>query len=61
MKDKQVEKDVKELRELVDRINVINAKLYNQGVTYMMKDTYNESTKAKEIVVDYLVQRVEYE
>ena len=61
MKDKEVEKDVKELRELVERINVINTKLYKQGVTYMMKDTYNESTNAKEIEVDYLVQRVEYE
>jgi len=60
MKDPKVADMVKELRLYVDSINKLNKKLYNQGVSYRLHDTYDEDTSAKHITIEYLQQRVEY-
>ena len=60
MKDSKVSDMVKELRLYVDSINKLNKKLYKQGVSYRLYDTYDADAGAKNIEIQYLKQTVEY-
>jgi len=60
MKDPRVTKLVAELKQNVDKLNKINKKLYAQGVTYRLEDTYDDQTKSKQLEIQYLQQKVEY-
>ena len=60
MKDPKVADMVKELRLYVDSINKLNKKLYKQGVSYRLEDTYDADIDAKNIEITYLQQKVEY-
>ena len=60
MKDPKVADMVKELNTLIKDLNKLNIKLYKQGVTYRIDDSYSEDTGAKNIEIQYLQQKVEY-
>lgn len=60
MKDPKVIELCKELKELVQGINKVNKKLYAQGVTYRMEESYDEEVKSKQLEIRYLSQKVEY-
>ena len=60
MKDPKVADMIKELRLYVDSMNNLNKKLYKQGVSYRLHDTYDDDTGAKNIEIQYLQQKVEY-
>lgn len=60
MKDPKVAEQVKELKKLISEVNKVNKKLYAQGVTYRLEDTYDEETSSKQLEVRYLQQKVEY-
>ena len=60
MKDPKITELVKELRETVKTMNKINKKLYAQGVTYRLEDTYDSETDSKPVEIQYLQQKVEY-
>ena len=60
MKDPKVAEQVKELKKLINEVNKVNKKLYSQGVTYRLEDTYDEETSSKQLEIRYLQQKVEY-
>lgn len=60
MKDPKVTEQVKELKKLINEVNKVNKKLYAQGVTYRLKDTYDEEQQTKQLEIQYLQQKVEY-
>lgn len=60
MKDPKVIEQVKELRKLIVEVNKVNKKLYAQGVTYRLEDTYDEEQQSKQLEIRYLQQKVEY-
>ena len=60
MKDPRVTKLVTELKQNVAQLNKINKKLYAQGVTYRLEDTYDDTTNSKQLEIQYLQQKVEY-
>ena len=60
MKDPKVTEQVKELKKLINEVNKVNKKLYSQGVTYRLEDTYDEETSSKQLEIRYLQQKVEY-
>ena len=60
MKDPKVTEQVKELKRLISEVNKVNKKLYAQGVTYRLEDTYDEEQQSKQLEIRYLQQKVEY-
>lgn len=60
MKDPAVTDMVKELRLYVDSINKLNKKLYKQGVSYRLRDGFNDDQSAKLVEIQHLQQKVEY-
>lgn len=60
MKDPKVTEQVKELKRLINEVNKVNKKLYAQGVTYRLEDTYDEEQQSKQLEIRYLQQKVEY-
>ena len=60
MKDPNVTDQVKELKKLISEVNKVNKKLYAQGVTYRLEDTYDEDSNSKQLEIRYLQQKVEY-
>ena len=60
MKDPKVAEQVKELKKLINEVNKVNKKLYAQGVTYRLEDTYDEQQQSKQLEIRYLQQKVEY-
>lgn len=60
MKDPKVADMIKELHLYVDSINKLNKKLYKQGVTYSIQDSFNQEVDAKLLEIRHLHQRVEY-
>ena len=60
MKDPKVAEQVKELKKLINEVNKVNKKLYAQGVTYRLEDTYDEQQHTKQLEIRYLQQKVEY-
>ena len=60
MKDPKVIEQVKELKKLIVEVNKVNKKLYAQGVTYRLEDTYDEEQQSKQLEIRYLQQKVEY-
>ena len=60
MKDPKVAEQVKELKKLITEVNKVNKKLYAQGVTYRLEDTYDEEQQTKHVEIRYLQQKVEY-
>lgn len=60
MKDPKVTEQVKELKRLINEVNKVNKKLYAQGVTYRLEDTYDEEQQTKQLEIRYLQQKVEY-
>ena len=60
MKDPKIAEQVKELKNLISEVNKVNKKLYAQGVTYRLEDTYDEETSSKQLEIRYLQQKVEY-
>ena len=60
MKDPKVTEQVKELKRLINEVNKVNKKLYAQGVTYRLEDSYDEEQHAKQLEIRYLQQKVEY-
>jgi hypothetical protein len=60
MKDPKVADMIKELRLYIASINKLNIKLYKQGVSYRIDDSYSEELNAKQIEIQYLKQTVEY-
>lgn len=61
MKDPKVTEQVKELKRLINEVNKVNKKLYAQGVTYRLEDTYDEEQQSKQLEIRYLQQKVEYQ
>jgi len=61
MKDPKVTELVKQLKTLVKDINKVNTKLYQQGVTYRLEESYDEENHTKQIEVRYLKQEVKYD
>ena len=61
MRDPKVADLVKELRTLVNNINKVNTKLYKQGVTYRLEESYDEENHTKQVEVRYLKQEVKYD
>lgn len=61
MKDPKVADLVKELKTLVNNINKVNTKLYKQGVTYRLEESYDEENHTKHVEVRYLKQEVTYD
>jgi len=51
---------VKDLNTMVKEINKLNVKLYKQGVSYRMEESYDDTLGAKQVEVNYLKQTVEY-
>lgn len=60
MKDPKIAEQVKELKKLISEVNKVNKKLYAQGVTYRLEDTYDEELQSKQLEIRYLQQKVEY-
>ena len=60
MKDPKVIEQVKELKKLISEVNKVSKKLYAQGVTYRLEDTYDEEQQSKQLEIRYLQQKVEY-
>jgi hypothetical protein len=60
MKDPKVTELVKTLYKHIDDINKINKKLYKQGVTYSIQDSFDQEVDAKLLEIRHLHQRVEY-
>jgi len=60
MKDPKVAEQVKELKRLINEVNKVNKKLYAQGVTYRLEDTYDAEQHTKQLEIRYLQQKVEY-
>ena len=60
MKDPIIADMVAELRELIEQINIINKKLYDNDVSYRLEDTYDEEQQSKQLEIRYLQQKVEY-
>lgn len=60
MKDPIIADMVAELKELIEQINIINKKLYDNDVSYRLEDTYDEEQQAKQLEIRYLQQKVEY-
>lgn len=60
MKDPIITDMVAELKELIEQINIINKKLYDNDVSYRLEDTYDEEQQAKQLEIRYLQQKVEY-
>ena len=60
MKDPKIVEQVKELKQLISEVNKVNKKLYAQGVTYRLEDTYDEEQQSKQLEIRYLQQKVEY-
>jgi predicted transcriptional regulator len=60
MKDPKVAELVVELKKTIATANKINKKLYDQGVTYRLEDSYDEEKGCKILEVRYLQQKVEY-
>ena len=60
MKDPKVTEQVKELKRLINEVNKVKKKLYAQGVTYRLEDTYDEEQQSKQLEIRYLQQKVEY-
>ncbi len=60
MKDPRVTKLVDELKSNVTKLNKLNKKLYAQGVTYRLEETYDEESNTKHVEIRYLQQKVEY-
>lgn len=61
MKDPKVADLVKQLKTLVNDINKVNTKLYEQGVTYRLEESYDEDNHTKQVEVRYLKQEVKYD
>ena len=61
MKDPKVADLVKQLKTLVNDINKVNTKLYKQGVTYRLEESYDEENHTKQVEVRYLKQEVKYD
>jgi len=61
MKDPKVADLVKQLKTLVNDINKVNTKLYKQGVTYRLEESYDEDNHTKQVEVRYLKQEVKYD
>ena len=60
MKDPKVAELVIELKNTIAIVNKLNKKLYANGVTYRLEETYDEETKSKQLEIRYLQQKVEY-
>ena len=60
MKDPKVAEMVKDLNTMVKELNKLNVKLYKQGVSYRMEESYDDTLGAKQVEVNYLKQTVEY-
>lgn len=60
MKDPKVAEMVKELNTLIKDLNKLNVKLYKQGVSYRLNDSFDETNESKLIEIQYLKQTVEY-
>ena len=60
MKDPIIADMVAELRELIEQINIINKKLYDNDVSYRLEDTYDEEQQSKQLEIRHLQQKVEY-
>lgn len=60
MKDPIITDMVAELKELIEQINIINKKLYDNDVSYRLEDIYDEEQQAKQLEIRYLQQKVEY-
>ena len=60
MKDPRVAKLVTELKKHIDQLNKLNKKLYAQGVTYRLEESYDEDLNTKNLEIQYLQQKVEY-
>ena len=60
MKDPKVTEQVKELKRLISEVNKVNKKLYAQGVSYRLEDTYDAEQQSKQLEIRYLQQKVEY-
>lgn len=61
MKDPKVADLVKQLKTLVNDINKVNIKLYKEGVTYRLEESYDEKIHTKQIEVRYLKQEIKYD
>lgn len=61
MKDPKVTELVKQLKTLVNDINKVNTKLYKQGVTYRLEESYDEDNHTKQVEVRYLKQEIKYD
>ena len=60
MKDPRVAKLVTELKKHIEQLNKLNKKLYAQGVTYRLEESYDEDLNTKNLEIQYLQQKVEY-
>ena len=54
MKDPKVTELVKSLYKHIDDINKINKKLYKQGVTYSIQDSFDQEVEAKLLEIRHL-------
>ena len=70
MRDPNVTELVNELNKHIDAVNKLNEKLYDQGVSYVLKDSekvpttkdsFDRETNVKVLEVQYLKQTVEYQ
>ena len=61
MRDPNVTELVNELNKHIDAVNKLNKKLYDQGVSYVLKDSFDRETNVKVLEVQYLKQTVEYQ
>tara|TARA_B100000900_G_scaffold322922_1_gene282427 strand:- start:2549 stop:2731 length:183 start_codon:yes stop_codon:yes gene_type:complete len=60
MKDPRVAKLVTELKKHIEQLNKLNKKLYAQGVTYRLEESYDQDLNTKNLEIQYLQQKVEY-